>query len=254
MRRFLLSVCAALFALVLPPSAQAQESLDEALRAALSFSNVFYATKEYSAELENVINLVYGRAGVEAKRELLARILKSFDNAYIYECIKEAVLSGSSEAFVRAYDDYHRRPEYKLIQGLEERQISTAEREAYTFKLESEERKAIFLRVLENFNLRKQSVVYFSALIDLVLSFDETTAAGKKLEIQARLKKNLSDFYQSGRWLDQQLDYMAACYHELDTESLSAYEAYLGSKDMEAFYEAMYEGLAKGLLGRGRGV
>lgn len=242
---------ASLIMLALP--AAGQEGFDGALKKALAFSNVHYEAESYTDDVRALIDGLYGTGNEGRKRDLYERILGSFDGDYVFACIREAVLAASSPAYVEAYNRYHETEEYKAINALEERELEAAEKAQYTFEHESAYRQGLMRSAATTFDVRRHSIVYYTALYRLILGSDPGLAPEARSAILARLVLGLEKYFGGPETLADQLDYLAVRYHSLDDGRLAAYLGYFLDPDLVEFYTALYEGLGKGILGRDLG-
>ncbi len=249
--RFTLAGVLGLFLLALPASSQ--DAFDGALKKALAYSNIHYEAESYTDDVRALIDGLYGAGSEARKQDLYGRIMESFDGDYVFACIKEAVLASSSPGFVEAYNSYHATEEYRAINALEERELEPGEKAQYTFEKESAYRQGLMRTVATAFDVRRHSIVYYTALYRLILGSDPGLAPEARSAILSRLVLGLEDYFGGSKTLADQLDYLAVLYHDLDDGRLAAYLGYFLDPDLVAFYTALYEGLGRGILGRDLG-
>lgn len=249
--KWTLMIAAGLALLWVP--AVGQTNFDASLKKALAYSNVHYEAESYTEDVAALIEGLYGTGSEGRKKDLYDRIMGSFDGDYVFACIKEAVLASSSPDFVDAYNRYHETEEYKAINALEERELRPEEKAQYTYARESAYRQGLMRTTATTFDVRRHSIVYYTALYRLILGSDPGLEPGSRSAILARLVLGLERYFGGPETLADQLDYLAVRYHGLDDGRLAAYLGYFLDPDLVEFYFALYEGLGRGILGRDLG-
>ena len=228
----------------------AQASDDDNIIKALSYSNIYYESKYYIDDLKGIISVLYGQTNASYQKELLAKAISTFDDKYVFQCIKESIMEISSMDFVEKYNKYHETREYERINRLELRDITKSELEEYKFSYESDGRKALFLKLIKEFDTNVYSAIYQEGMLSLVISLDSNISNGRKTEVYRRIRKAVEESLKDESQKNNALDYYSACYHELNDGELAAYINYFASKEINDFYKAIYEGLKKGIIGK----
>jgi hypothetical protein len=236
------------FILVANRSHLFSQSVDDSqLIRALNYSNVKHTSEELRDDIGWIIQLIYKDSYIDYQNALGASVLKRIDDENIYLCIKNNITANTLNNFIIEYNAFHETESYKHIDELERREISESEKSLYSFEKELPERKVILTRLITMFDFNKYQLIYMNGLSLLIIDTDANIQMNEKEALYFALKDYLHQLFINTDYYNDNLNYYSACYHDLSTEELGVYVDYFSRKEVNQFYNSIYEGLSSGL-------